>query len=566
MGKDVKFDIKAQNKTKAAFTSVEKSLSGLKTGLGAITKIAGGVAVAGGAVAAGVGAGIKTSLTHFAKYETALVDMGKVTNESLSSIQSKIRDIPPELGNSTELVKGYYQTISAGVTDPVKAMDVLTTSARAAGAAHMEQSEVIKGITALMAGYGSEMTSATEAGDLLFTMEARGKTEFQLLIPVIGGLAAMSHNLGIKANELGGAFSTVTLQAGSTEQAATQVQAVLTGLSKPTTTMTEALNLMGYESAQAAIQNIGLNETLQGLIAYTGGSAVEMNKLFGRVEAVKGVTALAGQGFETLTGNIEAMTEKTGGVERAWKAYARTLSAVWKTFKNSVMNQVILLGQQLAPHIKKVVNAVSGWIAENRALIRTGIVEFVRGFGHVLAVAYPYLREVWFYAKNLIGPIDRLGVRFKKLSSILRIALGYLKSVAFVMEKIYNLYGGVASIISSVSSVAHSISGKFQTGTGLAGLPETGLYYGHKGEIVIDPTASAAIRATSRLTNPRIKNMDSIMSRQSASPQVNNKTNNYNYYVTVSPTYMTGDRNAARAVASEIDREIKRKNIRWGTA
>jgi len=50
------------------------------------------------------------------EFETALVDMKKVSSRALPLIEKDIMKLPPALGTSTELMKGYYQVISAGVT------------------------------------------------------------------------------------------------------------------------------------------------------------------------------------------------------------------------------------------------------------------------------------------------------------------------------------------------------------------------------------------------------------------------------------------------------------------
>lgn len=561
MGKSLIYNILAKNKTGKTFKDIYRDIDKLDLGLKTVKRAAGGLVIAGVAGAAAVGTTVVTSLKHFSEYETALVDMGKVTGESLESIENKIRDLPAELGTSTELVKGYYQVISAGVTDPVKAMEVLTVSARAAGAAHMEQSEVIKGITKLMAGYQGQITSASEAADLLFTIEKQGQTTFAEMIPVIGSLAAMSHNLGIHQDEMGASLAVVTQTAGSTTEAATQYQAVLTGLSKPTASMTGALNQMGYESAQSAIKQMGLVGTLQALVEWTGGSAVEMNKLFGRVEAVKGVSALATNNFTTLSGAIGQMTEKTGASERAWGAYQGTLAAVWQTAKNAIMNQVIILGQELAPQIKMIIKSVSAWIDENRDLIKSGIIEFARGFGIVLSVVWPEIREVFAWVRALIGPMDNLGRRLAYVTSGIKAMIKPLK----LLWKWWNLIGkaigwGAAKAVTSYEKV----TGQFQAGTGLRGLPRTGLYYGHKGEIVLSPAASAQIRAGMRSGAERADAGRALSMRGPTSPQVIKKEVKNTFHITISPQFMTGDRNAARAVAQDLRREMIRLEQRWG--
>ena len=165
-----------------AFAKASGQVAGFEAKLGQVGKVA---TVAGAAVTA---AFTKTFL-DFTKYETKLVDMAKVTSEPFDQIEAKLGTLGPILGSSKDLMEGYYQVISAGVKDPVKALETLTIAAETAKAAHVEQSEVVKGITKMMAGYEGAISSASEAADLLFSIEKEGQTTVAELIPVIGGLA-----------------------------------------------------------------------------------------------------------------------------------------------------------------------------------------------------------------------------------------------------------------------------------------------------------------------------------------------------------------------------------------
>jgi len=153
------------------------------TAMGKTAVIAGGIVMAA----------FTKAFLSFADYEQALIDMAKVTDEPFYKIEAKLKELDPILGSSKELIKGYYQVISAGVTDPVRAMDTLTVSAKLAKSAHVDQSEVVKGLTKIMAGYEGAVESATEAADLLYAIERYGQVQVSELIPIIGGLAKTSY-------------------------------------------------------------------------------------------------------------------------------------------------------------------------------------------------------------------------------------------------------------------------------------------------------------------------------------------------------------------------------------
>jgi len=302
----------------------------------------------------------KKVLKEFTKWESALVDMGKVTSESLSKIKTKIMDLPPVLGDSIDLVKGYYQVISAGVTEPKRAMELLTEAAKASKAAHLDQSETIKALTKLMAGYEGQIKNVSEASDLLFAIEKEGQTTVAELVPIMGSLAKLSHDLGIHQNEMGASLALVTQTAGTTTEAATQYQGILRALMKPTQILIDEFKKMGFEGAQAAIQQIGFTETLKRLKDQAGGSAEKMAAMFGRLEGLKGMSALAANEFQNLNDKVEVMKNKTGKAAEAWEDYKKTSAAAWDSLEASISKVTIAIGAGLAPAAKRL----AYWLSE----------------------------------------------------------------------------------------------------------------------------------------------------------------------------------------------------------
>lgn len=285
----------------------------------------------------------------YGQYDAALRDMGKVTSESMGAIAAKIGQVPAELGNATELIQGYYQVISAGITEPIKAMDTLTSSAQAAKAAHVGQAEVIKGITKIMAGYAGDVKTAAEAADLLFTIEKQGQTSFAELIPVIGDVAAISKQLGVDQGEMGAALASVTQTAGSTSQAATQYRMMLVNLMKPTKEMREALDALGVTSGQAAIEQFGLAGTLAKLQEYATNSGKSVAKLFESSEALLAVAALSRGEFAQYNTNLEAMGQRAGAASKAFMEWEKSTQAVDDLLRNTMTNTLVALGNDIMP-------------------------------------------------------------------------------------------------------------------------------------------------------------------------------------------------------------------------
>jgi len=359
------------------------------------------------AIGALAGWGITKVLSKIATFESALADMGKVTSESFGSIKKKIMDLPASLGSATELVKGYYQVISAGVKGAANQLDTLRTASKLAKTAHADQAQVIVGLSSVMDAF---KTSSMAAADAIQTMEKTGKTTAGSLIPIIGEISSSSAALGVNLNEMGAAFAAVTLQSGGTEKAATQYKALLVSLLAPSNDLTKLLSQ--YGGAQEAIKKIGFGGVLSLISDATKGNAAATKNMLGSVEAYLGFLSASANNMATYNANLEEQKNKTGAVDKAWKDYMFTLTAIWDTFKNVVGKQVILIGEKLAPAIKKVVDVTGAWLAKHREFITMkfegwingaleGIARFIEGVAGVVEGLYSWKSALHFVLKYL---------------------------------------------------------------------------------------------------------------------------------------------------------------------
>jgi lambda family phage tail tape measure protein/TP901 family phage tail tape measure protein len=340
----------------------------------------------------------------YGQYDAALRDMGTVTEESMGVIAAKIGEVPAELGNATELIQGYYQVISAGITEPAKAMDTLTDSTKAAKAAHVAQAEVIKGVTKVMAGYAGDVKTAADAADLLFTIEKQGQTSFAELIPVIGDVAAISKQLGVEQQEMGAALAAVTLTAGSTSQAATQYRMMLVNLMKPTKEMQAALDAMGASSGKAAIEQFGLAGTLARLQEYATSSGKSVAKLFESSEALLSVAALSRGEFAQYNTNLQAMEQRAGAADKAFQKWKESTQAVDDLFRNTMTNTLIKIGGEIMPMVNDSVRDFAEFVAAHDDEI-AGTFGRLAEYGQTIGVAVvPALRDVGSILKDTVLP------------------------------------------------------------------------------------------------------------------------------------------------------------------
>jgi TP901 family phage tail tape measure protein len=446
----------------------------------------------------------RKSLDEFTAFETSLTDLGKVTSESLEDVRKKIMDLPPELGSATELVQGYYQTISAGVTDPKEAMDLLVIAAKAAKAAHVDQSDTIKAITKMMAGYSGEIKNAAEASDLLFAIEAKGQTTVKELVPIIGNISSLSHQAGVNQNEMAAAMAQLTQTAGSTSEAATQYQGILRALIKPTKSMEEALKALGYESGEAAVEQEGFAGVLLKLKEHSEKSGVGLGKLFESSEALVGLGPLLSDEADGYNESLKAMEESAGATEDAFDRWRNTFKAVFEAFDNTIGKLLIDIGEELAPTAMDAMQDLTDWMNNNRDTIS----EFVKNIGDALA----------WTAEQLGKLMSQVNTTVSWYQAFQNDQIGFFEwaftgndAAARKLQQISSVSSAQSSIIVGRSDGPLFPGSGFAVGTSY--VPATGYYRLHRGEEVRNRSAARSDNRRGDVTISPVIQIDATGSR-----------------------------------------------------
>lgn len=358
-----RISIYAKDQASDAFRKVGREADDLTARL---TKLGPGLTKA----LAGLGAGFGLSqvLQQAQEYETAVVNMARVTDRSFAQVKADVAQLGPELGNQTDLMRGYYAVMSAGVTDSAQALDLLAVASKGSKVAGVTQAQTITALTKLMAGYAGEIKSATEASDLLFSIEKQGQTTFAELVPVIGDAAAISKQAGVSADEMAATLSAITQTAGGTSQAVTQYRAVLTALVKPQEQMTALLKRMGYQSGVALIQEKGLAGALLTLRDAAEKSGVGLGKLFESSEALTALGPLLASDFERVASNLDVMRAKGSATEKAFANWRNTLAGLRETTANLFADLATEAGNLVAPQAARDLRALNdalAWLRDN---------------------------------------------------------------------------------------------------------------------------------------------------------------------------------------------------------
>lgn len=366
--KHVKVEISAVDRASQVFRgmgreadALKKRLSGLRGGFGGLLSGMG----AGALGALGGGLAFSSVIGQAADFETALYETTKVTSRSTEDIKRQMLSLPFSLGSVTELTTGYYQVLSAGISDVAKSQETLTTASKLAKVAGVSQAESIQALTKMMAGYRGELKSTAQAADLLLDIEEYGQASVRELVPIIGDLAGVSQIASVRYKEMAASLSLLTQTAGNPARASTQYRALMMELLKPNEQMLKLINAVGAKSGTELIKKNGLIGGLALLQKAAKASNAEMSKFIGSSEALLAFASLADNGFRRLYEILTQVGIKTGRTDESFKKFLGTFRGVEDQGRATFTNLAVAFGEGFLPVAKEGLTDLNGFLEAN---------------------------------------------------------------------------------------------------------------------------------------------------------------------------------------------------------
>jgi len=248
---------------------------------------------------------------------TLVLDMA---DKDFAKLEKGVRTLSVQFGRSTsQMADGLFNLISSG-QDASKAVGTLEQVAPLVVAGNADMGDSVKLVSTLVNAYGGNWERAGEIVDKVFEANRVGVTTVSEMAGSLGSAANIASTLGISMDELFGSFASITKGAPNTSAAVTQLRSLMVALASAGDEQNAVFQQAGFDSAEAAVKEIGLAKATKILTDATGGSVGKMTKLLGRVEAVNGALNVAGDNFERTTEFIDGMTTAAGSSEKALKS------------------------------------------------------------------------------------------------------------------------------------------------------------------------------------------------------------------------------------------------------
>ena len=329
------------------------------TGSGFASKIKGALGPALGVIGATFGAVkiggfLKDSIDEATGLKSALTEVVTLTGNTGAAaaadfglFKDTVKQVSNEFGIAQDvLTNGLYNAISAGVPKD-NALTFLQVASQASIAGVTDVNTAVDGLSTVINAFGLNASEAQAVADSMFTAVKGGKTTFGELSSSMFQVGPAAAAAGVSFEEVNAAVATLTAAGTPTSVATTQIKSALVALQRPTENMNKLFNDLGYESAQMAIEQEGLQFALGAVTDYADGNNGKMIELLGSIEAVSAVQVLAGTGADKFTAELLAQGEAAGSTGAAFEELDATRSA--ERNKVAFENLTLAIGTALLP-------------------------------------------------------------------------------------------------------------------------------------------------------------------------------------------------------------------------
>ena len=373
------------------------------------------------------------SVAKFVEFEGQMNEvftlMPDISADAMDEMTDQVKDFSREFGTlPNEVVPALYSAISAGVpADNV--FDFLEVAQKAAVGGVTDLETAVDGISSVVNAYGSDVISASEASDIMFTGVRLGKTTFDELAASLFQVIPTAASLGVSFEDVTAAIAVMTAQGTPTSVATTQIRGLFVELSKSTTVVSQkfqelsgqsfaefistggdvasALEILAEDAGPAVVQVMkdlqtegsDLNkvfkeeagESIEAFLA-GGGTLTEalnmvadeagftgdaMTDMFGSVEAANAALAITSGGGDAFSAALEEMGASAGATEEAYATMEKGLGRSFDKIKAALVVTAIEFGEKLAPVVAKFAE----WLIANMPKIQATVTGAFRVMG-----------------------------------------------------------------------------------------------------------------------------------------------------------------------------------------
>jgi len=331
---------------------VNKAAQLLQGTVGKVTAALAGVGAVGGVLR-----GFQEAETAAAAVETLGVNSEKLKKQ-LVGVSAQLKGQISE----TTLLAASYDVASAGFNNAASASDILKAASLGAKGGLSDLNTVANATTSVLNAYGMSSDKASKLVDGFIQTQNDGKIIVAQYAAQIGRVAPTAAAAGVGIDELNAAISAVTATGVPVESTFAGIRQVIAGVIKPTSEASTKAKELGIEFSTAAIKQKGFAGFLEEVIDKTGGSEVEISKLFGSVEALTAIMPLVNDRLGKFNQALDNQQNSSGAAQDAFNKLTDTVSGQTEALVNNVGNLTRVFDEVFGPGLKDLLTEVNAQI------------------------------------------------------------------------------------------------------------------------------------------------------------------------------------------------------------
>jgi TP901 family phage tail tape measure protein len=344
-------------------------------------------------------------------------------------------------GDAVNFVSNATKLATAGFTDSASALDLLSTT---------------------MNAYGMEADQVNRVSDVLLMTQNKGKTTVGELSQAMGKVIPTASAYGVSLENLAAAYATTTAKGIATAESTTYLSGMINELGDSGSDVGKIVKeKLGKSFKECMAEGMSLGEVLDACRQYADENGVSLNELFGSAEAGKAALAIAGDGIDGFTANLDAMNNASGATD---EAFEKMQTDSWDLNKaiNEIKNVMIEFGgtlvETLRPAIEGFISGVTAfkdWFASigpegQRAII--GIAAVAAAIGPLLVIV-----------GSLAGAIGNIGSLIAGFGAA---ATGAGAAAGGMGASLGALLGPVALVVAAIAGVVAVVMYLWNTSEG----------------------------------------------------------------------------------------------------
>jgi TP901 family phage tail tape measure protein len=401
------------------------------------------------------GTAATSAFTQFDTSMTQIISLSGVARDTVEGWRQEVIALGTAYGvSAAEAAEGLYFITSSGV-DAADAMEVLKIAVQGSAVGLGSVKTVADVITSAMNQYGEANLSAAQAADVLTVAVREGKGEADEMAGALATVIPLAGSMGIKFDEVSGVMSAMTLSGTSADQAATQINALLSTFQKmpPSAQRSmKALTGLDYATVKDDLATKGLTNTLRDLYNAFGDNEDAIGKVFGNIRALRGITNLFGEKEAQTLAVVNETTHAFGAQEKAVKELEQSEAYRLEQAQAKLSAAMTNIGASVTP-IAAFATSTFGGVLTAFELLHPAAKTAAVSIGAIAAASGPLL----YMGASVMRLVGNIGILATKLG-VFRAIDGALLAMTASSNRVVASFAASALSGGRLLSVLRSLS------------------------------------------------------------------------------------------------------------